>query len=215
MIIGSLFSFLILLLVFGRVYNGMDYFFHGEQVLLRMNAEYYGYAAECSTKEEVEGRVYLVKKYEKGDVYRLAIEGIEADLGEERLNIYFYVTNDKIYRLWSDVYEGNKLMSFYDDESLIKILDTDEKLINNGEIVCQSENVICELEPNEHGKRFRITNNGDTIVYSRSDIKPNGDPGYCETFIWEKGKGLIKYLSKYGIEGEILYLTEIEAVDGF
>lgn len=188
-----------------------DYFFPKESMTLRMNAEFYE-DIENRVIKVIEAEVYLVKEYEKGSVYRFAIEPV-GELGAEWLNIYFYVTEDKIYRLWSYIFDGDELITFYDDDKLLtEILDTDEKLVNNSEVVCQSENVICELEPEEHGMRYRITNNGNTIVYGRSDVEASGDPGYCENFVWEKGKGLSEFTSKYGIETEILYLTNIREV---
>lgn len=198
-----------------HVKAGREYFFQNEHSFLTMQAEFDETDRRGTVIRIIEAEVYLVKSYEKGSVYRFAIKPVEEmeELGAERLNIYFYVTDDIIYRLWPYTFEDDKTITFYDnDAGLIQALDTDKKLADNGDIVCQSENIICELEPGQHGMSFHITNNGDTIVYNRSDRKVNGDQGYGETFVWERGKGLIEYRSNYHVESEILYLTNIKEI---
>lgn len=62
--------------------------------------------------------MYLVKTYEQGKLYKFAIEPI-GYLEAERTNIYLYVTSEKIYRLWSYIYQEKGIIEFYDDDELI------------------------------------------------------------------------------------------------
>lgn len=198
-----------------NVKAGKEYFFQKDHTFLTMQAEFDETDRRGSVIRIIEAEVSLVKKDEKGSVYRFAIKPVEEmeELGAERLNLYFYVTDDKIYRLWPYVFENGKTVTFYDDEvKLTQVLDTDQKLADNGDIVCQRENMIWEPKPGQHGVSFHITNNGDTIVYSASERKANGDQGYGETFVWERGKGLTEYRSNYHVESEILYLTNIKEI---
>ena len=63
------------------------YFFQQEHVYLQANAKYQDGAEFVETTAYLE--LYLVKKYEYGNVYRLKIEPFD-DLPINRLNIYFY-----------------------------------------------------------------------------------------------------------------------------
>ena len=181
------------------------YFYGGDQVLLSANAEFY----EVETHEEksVEIKVGLIKVYEQGSLYKFAVEPL-GYLGAERVNIYFYVTNEKIYRIWSYIYQDEEVIEFYnDDELIVKYLNTDEELVANGEIVCQLEEIS---EKTEDGISYSISIIGNQVMYSRRDEQANGETGFYEWFTWEKGKGLVDYGSGFGLEGDILYLSEIE-----
>ncbi|MDE7250600.1 MAG: hypothetical protein K2N82_12125 [Lachnospiraceae bacterium] len=163
-------------------------------------------------EEFVCAEMRFIKQYEQGSVYKLVIEPL-GTLTNERLIIYFYVTNNKIYRLWSYVYQDDKAITFYDDDKLlIKVLDTDEKLINNGQIVCQNEEMQCKLKEEDLEFHFAIKGQGKQIEYSSCTITPNGEIYYYENFIWEEGKGLIEFGSGYCVERDPLYLTEITQI---
>ncbi|MBO5209443.1 MAG: hypothetical protein J6B68_08875 [Lachnospiraceae bacterium] len=160
--------------------------------------------------EIVDAKVSMVKVYEKGTVYKYTIN-IMTDYSSwdfqygEIMNIYFYVTPDKIYRLRSYVQPqpGGEIYYFYnDDELLVKMLDTDEKLIDNGEIVCQEEEMEKEYSS--------ITRDGDKITYCLLDIKVNGEVGMQEKFVWEKGKGLVEVGTGFGPGPYAVYLDEIK-----
>lgn len=184
-------------------------FFYGmESTDLRMNVKYVPW--EMSVKKPINATVYLVKEYENGRLYHFKIDPIEY-MTEERLNIYFYVTEKEIYRLWSYVYQNERIETFYDDDELIvSILDTEEKIIANGEIVCQ--NMPNWQEDIEGGWQSNISVEENKVMYTSKVAKKNGEIGFYEWFTWEKEKGLIDYGSGYGVEREILYLTDIQVI---
>ena len=180
------------------------YFYNTDYIDLWATAEYY----ELETKERspIGIKVYLVKIYKQGKLYKFAMQPIDG-LEDARTNIYFYVTSEKIYRIWGYIRQDEKLIEFYDnDELIVKYLDTDEKLIENGEIVCQCEEITKE---NEEGSNVSISVFEDKVVYSRCDIKVNGEPGFYEWFVWEHNNGLTDYRSGFGAERDILYLEQI------
>lgn len=182
------------------------YFYNTDYIALQATAEYF----ELETKEEssIKIKVYLVKAFEQGKLYKFAMESIDC-LEDARTNIYFYVTPEKIYRIWGYIFQGGKMTEFYDnDEAITTCLDTDEKLINNGEIVCQCEEMTRE---NESGTSSSISVLEDKVIYSRYDIQDNGETGFYEWFVWEHSKGLTDYGSGFGAERDILYLKQIEA----
>lgn len=189
-----------------------SYFFNDNRVYLEAKAKYDDGIDSKFIEEFVCAEMRFIKQYEQGSVYKFVIEPL-GTLTDERLNIYFYITNNKIYRLWSYVYQDNRAITFYDDdELLVKVLDTDEKLINNGQIVCQDEEMQCELMEEELEFHFAINKQGKQIEYSSYTITPNGRVYYYENFIWEEGKGLIEFGSGYRVERDPLYLTEITQI---
>ena len=189
-----------------------SYFFNDDRVYLEAKAEYDDRIHSKFVEEFVCAEMRFIKQYEQGSVYKLVIEPLGA-LTDERLNIYFYVTNSKIYRLWSYVYQEDKVVTFYDDdELLVKVLDTDEKLINNGQIVCQDEEMECERKEGDIEFHFAIREQGKQIGYHSWTVTPNGEVYYYERFIWEEGKGLIEFSSGYRAERDPLYLTEITQI---
>lgn len=179
--------------------------------------------------EMVEGELQVkwLKRYDKGDLFRLSVfipDNVVNYLGAERKNIYFYVTPDEIYRLWSYCYDEKErsVISFYDNDNLfMETFDTDEKLMENGELVCCMERVEDELGKedlgenemgtpiSEIGEHFAIIPEGERVTCSRYDTKPNGETDFYESFIWERGKGLVSYRSGFRAEAEILYVENI------
>lgn len=126
--------------------------------------------------------------------------------------MYLYVTEDKIYRVWSWIYQDDHIISLNDTDFMVSVLDTDEKLIENSVIVCQMENVSVDEEDGEGRYRYSIIREDNLITYNRSDMQPNGERGFYEWFIWKEGEGLIEYGSGYRREADILYLYDI-AID--
>lgn len=147
-------------------------------------------------------------------LYKLTVEleGFDSYLIEERLNMYLYVTEDKIYRVWSWIYQDGHIISLNDTDFMVSVLDTDEKLIENSVIVCQMENVSVDEEDGEGRYRYSIIREDNLITYNRYDMQPNGERGFYEWFIWKEGEGLIEYGSGYRREADILYLYDI-AID--
>lgn len=146
-------------------------------------------------------------------MYKLSVadeRNIRDFLDDDRLNIYFYVTDDKIYRLWSYVCQDEKVIRFYnDDELFVKYLDTDEKLINNGELVCCTENMDDELTEETGKIDVVMTHQNDRVIYSRTELREDGSLHYYESFVWEKGKGLVECMSGFGEMSDILYMEDI------
>jgi hypothetical protein len=170
---------------------------------------------DVDTVTTINGELELqwLKEYNNGNLYKLMVEpdgNIIDYLGNERLIIYFYVTADKIYRLWSYVVQDGKLIEFYNNDILlIETLNTDEKLIENGELVCCTEDKTDESELSEVGKHVTIVQQGEQITYNRVDIGESGNREFYETFVWVKGNGLVEYKSGYRMEADILYIDNI------
>lgn len=189
------------------------YFFNKDYMYLKAKAKYEDIESAKFVGDVVHAEMYLVKEYEQGSVFKFAVEPL-GTLTDERLNTYFYVTDDKIYRLFSYVYQDDEVLTFYDnDELLTEVLDTDEKLINNGQIVCQDEEMKSELKEGDSEFHFSILKSENQISYSSCVITPNGEVYYYESFVWEEGKGLIEFNSGYHAEREPLYLTEISEIN--
>ncbi len=192
--------------------EGNPYFSAKNHMYFKAQAEYDDTVHSKFVEEVVYAEMYLVKEYDQGSVYKFVVEPL-GSLTDERLNTYFYVTNDKIYRLFSYVYQDNEMITFYDnDELLVEMLDTDEKLINNSQIVCQNEEVKSETKEGDIEFHFAISKLENQINYSSTTITPNGEIYYYESFVWEEGKGLIEFNSGYRAESEPLYLTEISEI---
>lgn len=148
------------------------------------------------TKTIAELQLYWLKQYDNGCLVKLSMvpfDGMPDYMDEERLNTYFYVTSNEIYRISPYIeQEGGLTPCYHDDALLISVLNTDEKLIENGELLCWQE---------------------DQSFHNREEIEQNEAQGYYENFIWEEGAGLVGYISGYG-DGdsrarEIVYLEDI------
>lgn len=185
------------------------YFINKDYMYLKAKAKYEDIEHAKFVDEVVYAEMYLIKEYKQGSVFKFTVEPL-GTLTDERLNTYFYVTDDNIYRLFSYVYQDDEVLTFYDnDEMLIEILDTDEKLINNGQIVCQDEEIKSELKEGDSEFHFSILKSENQITYSSCVITPNGEVDYYENFVWEEGKGLVEFNSGYRAERDPLYLSEI------
>ena len=135
-------------------------------------------------------------------------------MDEARMNLYFYVTSDEIYQINPYVIQDDELITFYNDDTLLmSILNTDEKLIENGELVCCPDNMEDPLEEGEIGIHASISRQDNQVTYNGLEIKQDDSPDYYENFIWEEGIGLVCYMSGYNAEArkeeEILYLEDI------
>lgn len=170
---------------------------------------------EAGTIVELELR--WLKQYDKGCLAKLSIvpfDDMPSYMDEARLNTYFYVTANEIYQISPYIVQNDELITFNNDDTLLmSVLDTDEKLIENGELVSCSEDIEDQLEEGEVGTHISIEQQGNQIFCNRVDIRENGDPDYYENYIWEEGTGLVGYLSGYDVEvrdrGEIVYLKNI------
>lgn len=134
-----------------------------------------------------------VAEYENGMLYAMNIEEGSSrwfpEYFQDRIPVYLYVTEDKIYRI------------FMLDED-VETVKNEADLIS-GElfgvlVVCQQDDIEDSLGKEEPGEHHYITNKGDTCeshFYIRYD--GTNETWFWETFYWEKGKGLIHYRSGY------------------
>ncbi len=162
-------------------------------------------------------KVYKVSDYQNGSIYKLVIPPIDDHdgyLNKGRLNIYFYVTADKIYRLWSYIYNDEKLIEFYDDDNLLlKCLDTEEKIMKNSYLIFQPKPMPDVKKEDEIGMHNFLDIKDNQIISRMWITKNNGDTDFYEEFTWDLNKGLVVYDSGYGAESEILYIKDIALLD--
>lgn len=176
-----------------------SYFPCKEHTSLNGYAQYYDKQGEF-IEEIVDAEIIKVKEYEEGNVYKLTIY-IIAETNpwyfkeDDFLSIYFYVTDDKIYRMYPycQLEPGGTSISFYnDDDLLVTVFDTEEKLQSRGVFmpVCQEEDMQEEF--------YSIKQVGNKITYHYFEIDINKDRGSEELFVWEKGKGLVEFETGWG-----------------
>ncbi len=146
--------------------------------------------------EQVQIQVEQVEQWENGILYTMMIESDTEDdsryfYDRDRFFLgYFYVSEDKIYRI-----DENKM-----EEVNIK---NEEDFIARGTVVCQEMGKEDSLKE-EKGWHEEIMVEGTVCTYrSYNDLT---ETGYYERFVWEKGKGLIEYKSGFGAERDRIYL---------
>lgn len=200
------------------------YFFH--QSLLTASAKYFSITEGKEIEETINAEVSLVKTYEEGDVYKFTIDLVSDYFstwyiqGGEPISMYFYVTADKIYLISRYVQaepDGFDQYFWGGDELITEIFDTDERLVNNSIIVCQEEEIKDNAETgqyfistnNKENEHYFISQNGNQIFCYYYQLKANGDLLYRDKFLWEKGKGLVVYLTGYGVGDYDIYLDGI------
>lgn len=134
--------------------------------------------------DEAELKVARVKRAAQGILYRYEIccEG-EFYHGEDSFEIgYFYVNRDKIIRLT-------------EEEAALK-RTSEEDFLQEGTIVCQESDKPDALEAEEKGWHEYIVIEQDRCEYHSWNSLV--ETGFYETFIWERGKGLVSYRQGYG-----------------
>lgn len=143
-------------------------------------------------EKDVKLNINEVANLKYGKLYELKIASID-DVPNERLNLgYFYVQNDKIYKIKPTEENLNKLKTSTD-------------LPNDSVIVCQDKEIKDTLSKDETGWHQYMIVNGDTREYHSYNNKIS--TGYYESLTWEKNKGLIKYRSGYGAEKDLIELN--------
>lgn len=146
--------------------------------------------------EQVQIQVEQVEQWENGILYTMMIESDTEDdsryfYDRDRFFLgYFYVSEDKIYRI--------------DENKMEKInIKNEEDFIARGTVVCQEMGKEDSLKE-EKGWHEEIMVEGTVCTYrSYNDLT---ETGYYERFVWEKGKGLIEYKSGFGAERDRIYL---------
>ena len=143
-------------------------------------------------QKEVKLSVNPCYVFDDGSLYELQIQPVEG-IPDERLHLgYFYIEQDKIYRL--QIAKGD-----------IDSIKTREQAIENAVIVCQDEAMKDTLGEEEGGWHQSIEAYEDQREYHFYNNQ--NETGFYETFIWQKGKGLISYRSGYGAERDAIELN--------
>ena len=168
------------------------FFDHGTE-MVEFEAEFAG--TPFGEYEQAKIQVEQAAQGENGILYTLMIESdAEAagrySYGEDRFFLgYFYVTEDKIYRM--------------DEAGMEAGIKNEKEFPAKGTVVCQETGKEDPLKA-ERGWHEKITVDGAVCTYrSYNDFT---ETGYYESFVWEKGKGLIEYESGFGAEKDHIYL---------
>lgn len=182
-----------------------------------------------------------LKQYESGCIAKLSLlpfDNMPEYLSEEDINFYFYVTADEIYRIYNYILQDSEYTSYaeghlpnvyplsstiehvyaYEDEALFfDLLDSDEKILENAELICCLEGVesdyIRELEDiyaGDIGILYEIVVSENQITYRRYEY-PVGSLQFFNSFVWESGRGLSRYRTGYRAGALALYIENIIA----
>ena len=127
------------------------------------------------------------------NLYKLSLDQIDG-VPDDRLFLgYFYVTSNQIYRVNDyDLDEGN--FAFLDD------------LSESSVIVCSDKDIGNQMAPEEKGWHQSIS-----VVDGKSEYHSYNnqtESGFYETFVWEKGKGLVVYRSGFGAERDSIDIEQ-------
>lgn len=184
-----------------RVHN--PYFYEKEVTNLRARLEYCEGNVTINRAGKLTMR--LIKNYKNGDLFKLSVvheRNIQDYFGEERLNIYFYVTNDKIYRVPSYINRDGEKIPVYEDDFVIAYLDTDDKMISESELVYCKENFKNKVEL----ENVVIGTESDGGRYDRTEWNKDGSTYYYEAFSWNDIEKLSWFNSGYGTGADSLYI---------
>ena len=164
-------------------------FFFNEGVLKAKYKSSFSFFTDDSLPSEVELLVIELSRFESGVLYELKINYEENFAsrdynGWDRFHIgYFYVEEDKITMIrHSDVLEERK-------------------------VVCQEEEKEDVLNKDEKGWHEYILADDNRREYQGYNNLT--ETGFYETFVWEKGKGLVEYRSGFGAEKDGVWLKLI------
>lgn len=161
------------------------FFFENNDLLLN-------YSAKISFDEVIESDIKLyvneIATFKYGKLYELKIDPVNGIPYDRVCLGCFYVQEDKIYKI-----EGN-----------LNKLGSNDEILNDSEIVCQNKRMEDALNKDEPGWHHYIEVSGDKIEYHAYDNQIS--TGYYESYVWEKGQGLIYYKSGYGAESESIEL---------
>lgn len=118
-----------------------------------------------------------------GTLYELTLEPIEG-VPDTCLSLgYFYVRQDTIYKINPTQADLNQLLA-------------GEELPKDSLLVCQNEAIQDTLEEDEKGFHQYLDVNGDRREFHSYNNQV--ETGYYESYIWEKGKGLIYFKNGFG-----------------
>lgn len=184
------------------------YFFPEDKTIIKYEGEFDVAGVYFKEKDvkfgrtDVEVSVEKEKILENGILYSIKIldedkfyydDGEAGQYGKKRLDLgYFYVQAEKIY-LIRDVEIDSDI--------------TEKELIKYGKVVCQPEPKEDILDPEEKGRHESIGIIGDQCISGWYQNYIETD--WWESFIWQKGLGLVEYKSGRGALAELVYITII------
>lgn len=165
-----------------------DFFFKGEVAQESYKGKFF-----FGTMEEKKVKLDIIKvaviKY--GTLYRLKLEETEGVPNDRLILGYFYVQQDKIYKI-------------NPTQENLEELKVRGEVPEGSVLVCQQEQAKDILGEKEKGLHQYITAEGDKREYHSYNNQT--ETGYYEELIWERNKGLVGYKSGYGAEKEAMEL---------
>lgn len=203
------------------------YFFSSDVSSLTTDITYVDIDEIATIKGNLE--LHWLKQYENGYIAKLSLlpfddmpsyilDGSAWAEDYEYCNIYFYVTPVEIYRINGYMIQDDEYIYAYEDEkSFMDYLDSEEKIVENAELVCRpvgiesrytGENVGETTIIGEIGTHYEIVVSENQITYRRHEY-PNGNLEFYNTFVWEMGRGLIEHKMGYRAGAMILYMENI------
>lgn len=78
----------------------------------------------------------------------------------------------------------------HNDNLLMSVLNTDERLLKYGELVFTMEEICNEVGMEETGVELHIRQEGEQVKYSKALVAPNNHYTLWESYRWENGCGL-------------------------
>lgn len=155
---------------------------------------------ESELPDKMDLCINQVLEFQEGALYELRLDyendfSGRVDENGDRLHLgYFYVENDRIFRIRET-----------DADNIITC--SAEELKEKGTLVCSPNSVVDKSE-GEKGFHERIETDADICTYfSYNDTI---ETGFFENITWERGKGLVKYESGYGAMRDYLGLSRSE-----
>ena len=173
----------LLLLVGCRTSVKNQFFFPADQSSAGYQVEFEDVETIELISKEADLYIEKINQLEDGAIYHLYFDG-ETNIPLNNLNLgNFYVMKDKIYKLNCS------------DEDIEKIKSSSD-IPSGSSIVCNEQEVKDPLSENERGWHESIDVDDETRSYHGYSTQT--ETGYYESFVWEKGVGLIEYRSGYG-----------------
>ncbi len=189
--------------------NGYNHFW-GNGDSFRGVFTYYKDGEESPVTEEVTVNFSKVKGYGEGILYAMTLEEMSEkqfpDYVLERLPVYLYVQEDKIYRIFLAVLSEEDAKEIEGEAQLF----SDERI--GTMVVCQEQEKEETVEESERGEIHTILRERDICKSNFANVNEYGNrTGYWENFSWEKDTGLVGYRSGYREGADLI---EISRCDG-
>lgn len=150
--------------------------------------------------DEILLQITMASQYENGKLYRVKCDFDKDfpgryELGYDRFSLgYFYIQDngDTIYRI-------------REEDMTDEVMDSEEKIMLAGTVVCQEKEKKDILGDGENGwHEWIVVDNDRREYHSYNNLT---ETGFYEQFIWEPGYGLIYYTSGFGAESDMIEMT--------